>query len=240
MAQRKLKAAAIAAAAVATAAPAAAMEPKPLVFWGFQGEQFEYRAGDDENVLAWDVDAFVGTDELRFLWRSEAEYLTGEEVFETLENQARLETPISTFFNLAGGVRVDTPEGEDRVYGVIGLHGLAPQWFEIDADAFLSEDGDPSLRFDAEYEGLLTNRLILTPSVEIDLPLSDDDVAGVGAFAPTLEIGARLSYDLVDRAVAPYVGVHYERAFGETADLLEDEGEDAGQLFGVVGVRLLF
>lgn len=229
-----------AALAAATALPAAAQEKEPLVFWGFQGEQFEYRLGEDDNMLAWDFDAFVGTDDLRFVWRSEAEWLTEEEVFETLENQARLETPISTFFNLAGGVRIDTPEGEDRVYGVIGLHGLAPQWFEIDADAFLSEDGDPSLRLDAEYEGLITNRLILTPNVEIDLPLSDDDAAGVAAFGPTVELGARLSYDLVDRAVAPYVGVGWERAFGDTADLIEDEGEDAGQVFGVLGVRLMF
>lgn len=224
----------------ALALPAAAQEKAPLVFWGFQGEQFEYRASADDDVLAWDFDAFVGTDDLRFLWRSEAEYLPGPDAFEALENQARLETPVSTFFNVAAGVRLDTPEGEERAYGVVGLHGLAPQWFEVDADLFVSEDGDPSLRFDAEYEGLITNRLILRPALEVNLPFTDDEEAGVGAGAPTIEVGLRLSYDLIDRTLAPYVGIHYERAFGETADLIRDEGEDAGQLFGVVGVRLLF
>ena len=31
-------------------------------------------------------------------------------------------------------MRVDTPDGPDRVYGVIGIHGLTEQWFEIDVD----------------------------------------------------------------------------------------------------------
>jgi copper resistance protein B len=59
-------------------------------------------------------------------------------------------------------------------------------------------------------------------------------------WGPTLEIGARLSYDLVDRALAPYIGVHYERGFGETARLTRREGEDAGALFFGAGVRMMF
>ena len=45
---------------------------------------------------------------------------------------------------------------------------------------------------------------------------------------------------MIDRAVSPYIGVHYERVFGETANRVRAAGEDAGVLFGVVGVRILF
>lgn len=181
---------------------------------------------------------WVGTDEAKFVWRSTAEYLTDSSQFETLENQARLQMPISNFFDAVAGVRLDTPKGEDRVYGVIGLHGLAPQWFEVDADLYLGEAS--AARFEAEYEGLITNRIILTPSVELEVPLNDDEQLGVGAFAPTLELGARLSYDLIDRAVSPYIGVHYERSFGETGDLARAEGESRDNLFFVVGTKVLF
>ena len=119
-----------------------------------------------------------------------------------------------------------------------GTHGPAPQWFEVDADLFVGETS--FVRFEVEYEGLITNRLILTPSLEIDLPLGDDDALGVGGFGPTLEVGARLSFDLVDRAVSPYIGVHYERAFGETADRARAEGEERDALFLVVGTKVLF
>lgn len=225
------------------AAPAALLSwpgsalAEPLI-WGVQIEQAEYRFFDDSGVLAWDSDALIGTDELKFVWRTEGEYSLEEDHFETVENQARLQTPISDFFDAVVGVRFDTPDGPDRVYGVLGIHGLAEQWFEIDADLFLSED--PSFRFEVEYEGLITNWITLTPSLEVDLPFTDEEATGQGAFGPTVEVGARLSYDLIDRLFSPYVGVHYERKFGETADMARDEGEDAGEFFFVVGAKGLF
>ncbi len=210
---------------------------EPLL-WGIQVEQAEYRLGSASDVAAWDLDAFVGTDELRLVWRSEGEYAIADGDFETLENQVRLQVPISDFFDAVAGVRVDTPTGPDRIYGVLGVHGLTKQWFEIDADLFVSDH--PIFRFEAEYEGLITNRLILTPSLQFDLPFTDDEAIGAAAFGPKLEVGARLSYDLVDRAIAPYIGVHYERVFGGSADLARDEGDDAGAVYVVVGSRFLF
>lgn len=228
---------------LAGAAPAtlflwpAQSQAEPLI-WGVQVEQAEYRVLDDAGVFAWDFDALIGSDELKFVWRSEAEYSLEEDGFETLENQARLQTPISDFFDAVAGVRVDTPDGPDRVYGVLGIHGLTEQWFEIDADLFLSED--PSFRFEVEYEGLITNWITLTPSLEVDLPFTDEEATGQGAFGPTVEVGARLSYDLIGRVFSPYVGVHYERKFFKTADMARDEGEDAGEFFFVVGAKGIF
>ena len=206
--------------------------------WGFQAEQVEYRIGEDDEIGAYDLDFFIGTDELRVVWRSEGEFSIGEEAWETLENQIRVQVPVSTFFDAVAGVRVDTPEGPDRAHAVIGLHGLSQQWFEIDADLFLSNH--PSFRFEAEYEGLITNRIILTPSIEIDVPFTDDPALDQAAWGPKLEVGLRLSYDLVDRAVAPYLGVHYERVFGGTADIARGNGEDPGAVFFVAGTRLMF
>jgi copper resistance protein B len=118
------------------------------------------------------------------------------------------------------------------------MHGLAPQWFEIDADLFVSNN--PVFRFEAEYEGLITNRIILTPSVEVDVPLTDDEDINRGAWAPKLELGARLSYDLIDRTLSPYIGIHYEHLFGQTGDLAREEGDDREQVLFVMGTRLMF
>ncbi len=215
-----------------------ALKAEQLI-WGAKLDQLEYRFGDkDTDVMAWDGDAVVGTDELKFVLRSSGEFETRTDKMEKMETQARVQTPISTFFDAVGGVRVDTPDGPDRVHGVLGVHGLAPQWFEIDADLFVSDH--PSFRFEADYEALITNYLILTPSFDIDLPLRDDRANNAGAWGPKMEIGARLSYDLIDRAVAPYIGVHYERYFGESKRLREAEGENADGLFFVTGLRLMF
>lgn len=211
-----------------------------MLIWGIDVEKLEhrYRAGHGDDALAWDARAMAGTDELKFVLRTEAELDLNNSSFEKLENQARLQKPVSTFFDAVAGIAASTPKGPDRLYGVVGLHGLAPQWFEIDADLYVSDR--PRFRFEADYEALITNRLILTPSIEVNLPLRDDRPIDAGAFGPKVEIGARLSYDLVDRTIAPYIGVHHERTFGESAGFLRDEGKDRHATFVVAGVRLLF
>jgi copper resistance protein B len=222
------------AAMLLTAGPAAAEQ----LLWGVKAEQLEYRRGGDSNLLAWDVNAHVGTDELKLVYRSEGEFKRKGSVLERFENHFRAQVPISTFFDAVGGVRIDTPEGPDRVHGLIGLHGLAPQWFEVDADFFVSDH--PSFRLEVEYEALITNRLILTPSLEFDLPFKDDTAIDIGAWGPKAEIGLRLGYDLIDRLVSPYVGVHYERVFGKTRDLARAEGKDDDAFYLTVGMKMIF
>ena len=222
------------------ATPVHAQE-KDLIFYGVQMEQLEYRQGDQsENLLVWDGDAFIGTDEIKLRWQGEGEYDTDGEVLEKMENRLVLQPPISTFFDLKGGVRLDSPDGTDRWFGVIGVAGLAPQWIEVDADLFVSETGDASARLDAEYELLITNKLILIPSVEIDVAFTEDREIGIASGLNSVELGLRLSYDLIDRTLSPYVGIVHERKFGRTADFAREEGEDTSAWFGVVGARLMF
>jgi len=221
------------------ASTATAQEKSPL-FYGVQFEQLEYRWGNDTDVLAWDGDALVGTDDLKLRFQSEGEYSIKESAFETLESQILVQRPISSFFDVKAGVRIDNPRGSDRVYGVLGVQGLAPQWFEVDADLFLSNKSDFSARLDVEYELLITNRIILTPSAEVNFAFSEDRDIMVGSGLGKTELGVRLSYDLVDRSIAPYIGIHYERLFGSTKKLARAENESDDEFFIVAGVRVRF
>lgn len=216
------------------------VQAEPLI-WGIQAEQLEYRIGNDAEVAAWDVDAVIGTDEFKMRYIGEGEYIDDtEDKLEVFESRVVGQVPISDFFDAKAGIRLDTPDGADRWYGVLGLQGLAKQWFEIDLDLFVSENADPSIRLDAEYEALLTNYVTLTPSIEVNLPFSDDEEIGIGAFGPKLEVGARLSYDLADRVFSPYIGIHYERVFGKTADFKTADGEEKDEVYFVIGSRFMF
>lgn len=220
----------------------AAAQEKDFVFYGLSFEQLEFREGIDDSgdALAWDGDAFLGNDEWKLRLISTGEYGMDEKVFEVLEHQLVLQRLATDFFDVKAGLRYDAPFGPNRWYGVFGVHGLSQQWFEIDADLFLSEKGDLSARLDADYELLITNRWILTPSLEIDFAFSDDKAIGVEAGFVSAEVGLRLSYDLVDRAISPYVGIHYERLLGNSADLARGDGEAIDGLFAVAGVKILF
>jgi len=225
---------------VISAPEAHAQSASPLVY-GVQLEEFEFRSGDEnEDLFVWNMDAFVGNDEVRFRWLSEGEYDRKENSFEGLENRFVAQVPVSTFFDVKAGVRIDTPKGPDRWYGMVGLTGLAPQWIEIDADLFISEKGDVSARLDAEYELLFTNQLILTSSADINVAFADDTEIEVKSGLTSAELGLRLSYDVVDRLLSPYVGVVYERKLGDTADLARSEGKDIESWFGVVGLKMVF
>ena len=62
----------LAGALATTVLPAFAAKAETLI-WGVGIEQLEYRVGESgEDVLAWDFDALIGSDELKFVWRSEA------------------------------------------------------------------------------------------------------------------------------------------------------------------------
>ncbi|MFT6775756.1 MAG: copper resistance protein B [Paracoccaceae bacterium] len=229
------------AALIAALAPALIAGPAMAeqLIWGVALKQLEQRFGNDSDATAWKLDAVVGRDELKLRILSSGEYVEGDGL-EKFETEALLQVPISDFFDAKAGIRHDAPRGPDRTYATIGVQGLAKQWFEVDLDAYLSTKGDLSMRLDADYEALITNRIILTPELGVALPFTDDAEIGVGAWGPTIEVGARLSYDLIDRTVSPYVGVLYERAFGATADLRRADGEAADALFVVVGARIMF
>ena len=141
---------------------------------------------------------------------------------------------------LRPGVRFDTPEGPDRTYAVLGVAGLAPQWFEIDANLYVSKDGDTSTELDAEYELLLTNHWILVAALDAKVAFSEDREIGVGKGLVSTETGLRLSYDLIDRSFSPYIGVVHERKYADTADFVRAEGGNVEDWFAVIGARLSF
>ena len=136
-------------------------------------------------------------------------------------------------------MRHDFQQGAERTFGVIGVQGLAPYWFELDTAIFISGDGDISARIEAEYDLLITQRLILQPRTELNFAVQSVADAGVGSGLSTAELGLRLRYEF-SRQFAPYAGVNWVRSVGETADSARAGSEDVGAVSVVAGVRLWF
>lgn len=201
-------------------------------------DQLEYRAQDGRDGYGWDGQGWYGTDYDRLWIKSEGEGEFGGNL-ESAEVQALYSRAIDPWFNLQAGIRYDIRPQPDRAHLAIGVQGLARYWFEVDAALFLSNKGDLTARFEAEYDQRLTNRLILQPRVEFDLAAQDVPELGIGAGLSTLEAGFRLRYE-IKREFAPYVGVQYERRFGDTADFARLSGDDVGGWAFVLGLRSWF
>ena len=203
------------------------------------GERFEYRSNEGAPIFLWDAQGWYGGDKNKLWIKTEGEYSFDAEAFEDAEVQALWSRAIARYFDLQAGVRHDFAPASDRTFGVIGVQGLAPYWFEIDAAAFVSGDGDISARIEVEYELLLTQRLILQPRTELNFAIQDVPQNEVGSGLSTAELGLRLRYE-IKREFAPYIGVSWERAVGETADFARADGEDPASVSFVAGVRFWF
>jgi len=207
------------------------------VFTFFQADKLEYRAGDD-NAWAWEAQGWVGGDFNKLWLKSKGEKVEGGD-FEKSEVQLLYSRLISDFFDVQMGFRHDFEPEPERSYLVLGLEGLAPYYFEVNASAFLSDEGEFSARLEGEYELLFTSKLILQPTLELEWWGSDVAEREIQSGFTDLELGLRLRYEIV-REVAPYVGLHWERKLGDTASLARDEGEGIDNLYVVAGLRLWF
>ncbi|MFN3620840.1 copper resistance protein B [Sphingorhabdus sp.] len=206
------------------------------LFW-FQGDRLEYqtRAGDDGYL--WDIQGYYGGPTSRLWFKSEGEGAFGEQI-ENAEVQALYSRAISPYWDLQGGVRQDVT-GLETTHAVIGIQGLAPYMFEVDAAMFVSHRGDITARVEAEIDQRITRRLILQPRAEVNLSAQNIPRLGIGSGLDSVEVGVRLRYEFV-REFAPYIGVEQSWRIGLSADFARAVGEDPSTTNYVVGVRFWF
>lgn len=155
------------------------------------------------------------------------------------EIQALYSRAIGPYFNLQAGLRQDLSPGRDRTYAVLGVEGLAPYWFDVEGAVFLSDKGDVLARLEGYYDQRITQRLILQPRAELNLSAQDIAASRLGGGLTDAELGLRLRYEIV-REFAPYVGVSWERQFGDTARYSRAAGDGTGGISFLAGVRAWF
>lgn len=200
-------------------------------------DRLETWDADPGTGQAWEAQGWVGSDMHRLWVRSEGERQHGRT--ESADIEVLYGRPIARWWDLVAGVRHDIAPGRDQNFAAIGVMGMAPYKFEVEATLYLGESGQTAARVEAEYELLLTNRLILQPVIEAEWHGKDDASRGIGSGLGKIETGLRLRYEFT-RKLAPYVGVVHERSFGGTADFVRDEGEATRDTRVVAGVRFWF
>lgn len=198
----------------------------------------EYQARKGRDGFRWDGEAWFGGDLNKLVVKSEGKGAFGEGV-DDAEVQALYSRTIGPYFNLQAGVRHDFKPNPARTYATIGVEGLAPYWFEVEGALFLSDKGDVLARFEGYYDQRITQRLILQPRVEMNFAAQDVPENGIGSGLSDIELGLRLRYE-IKREFAPYIGISWDRAVGDTARFARAAGEDPSSFSAVAGVRIWF
>ena len=157
---------------------------------------------------------------------------------EDAEVQALWSRAIGPYWDLQAGVRQDLA-GPATTYGAVGLQGLAPYMFEVDAALFLSQRGDLTARIEGEVDQRITQRLILQPRAEVNLSAQDIPRLGIGSGIDSVEVGVRLRYEFI-REFAPYIGIEQSWRLGGSADYARARGEDPSVTNYLIGIRFWF
>ena len=200
-------------------------------------DQIEWQAMETGGGVNWDTAGWIGGDRNRLWFSSEGAGEDGRLV--DAEAHLLYGRAFARWWDLVVGVRQDIPRGPAQTWAAVGVQGLAPYWFEVEATGYFSDRGQTAARLKAQYELLLTNRLVLQPGIEINLYGKESPERGIGAGLSRVETGLRVRYEF-RRELAPYLGVMWENTFGPTADLAAVAGEQSDGPRLVAGVRLWF
>lgn len=225
-------------AVMARARAAMLKESGGMTFSQLMIDRLEYRAQKGGDGYHWEGEGWIGGDINRLAIKSEGE----GDVRGALENaelQALYSRAIDPWWNIVGGVRHDFRPQPQRTYATVGIEGLAPYWFEVEAQAFLSNKGDVHVRAEGSYDQRITQRLVLQPAAEVNIAAQDVPELGIGSGLSNIELGLRLRYEFA-REFAPYIGVNWERSFGGTARYARAAGERASATSLVMGIRFWF
>ena len=207
----------------------------------------EYRPktgrGESTNDYRWDVEGWYGGDFNRVWFKSEGQRDTAFKADYDVDFQLLYGRFIQKYYDFQIGPRVETQtfRGRNVARGLasIGIEGLVPYNYDLEANLFIDQNGAVSARLSYTKDLLLTQQLIFQGRFETNAAVQRVEEFTTGSGLNNLEFGVRLRYE-IRREFAPYVGISLDRSFGETAALVRDDGGDPSQIRFAVGVRAWF
>jgi copper resistance protein B len=206
-------------------------------FYGLLVDRLERVRTRENSSTEYDLQAWFGRDYDRAVLKAEGEIDDGEH--HELSTELLWGHAVATYWNTQLGVRYDGGIEPSRSWLAFGVQGLAPYWFEADITGYVGEHGRTALNVEAEYELLLTQRLILQPRIEANAYGKRDAERELGSGLSDLTAGVRLRYE-IRREFAPYIGVERSGKFGGAADFVRAEGKPAKETRIVAGLRFWF
>lgn len=186
---------------------------------------------------AYDVQAWYGRDYNRAVVKAEGGVDQGK--LQDARTELLWGHAIATYWDTQLGVRYDSGIGPGRGWLAFGVQGLAPYWFDVEATAYVGNQGRTALRLSTSYDLLLTQKLILQPRIDANFYGKRDPEREIGSGLSNVTAGMRLRYQL-RREFAPYIGVEWGGKFGGTAEYARLAGQRTKETRLIAGVRAWF
>lgn len=200
-------------------------------------DNLEYVHGRDTDGVAWDGKIRAGYDINRLWLRSEGLYSGGQ--IEDGDLEALWGHAISPFWDVVTGIRHDFGPGPKRNWGAVGVLGLAPYQFDVEATAYMGSSSRTAFRLKVSQDWLFTQNLILSPELDANAYGRADPERDLGSGLSNASLSLRLRYE-ISRKFAPYVGYSWSRSFSGTAKAISAAGGHVSDRRLLVGIRMWF
>lgn len=222
---------------IASGSALAGGKSDPLVFY-LLIDRLEAQFGNDDSQQVLKGEYQLGYDLTKLVVKVDSQRRNGAS--DELDLQALYQRAVSAFWNLRVGLRHDLESKSkiepERSWAVLELEGLAPYFLETEASLFVDDQGQAQLALHLEKELLLTQRLILSPNLELKAQLKDGKGGETQSGLGEVETGLQLRYE-VRRQFAPYIGIRRQFTMGDSADVASQRGDATDDTLVVIGLR---
>ncbi|UDM38820.1 copper resistance protein B [Acinetobacter haemolyticus] len=199
------------------------------------------RNNDGEGVLKSELETRIGTDENKIFIKVHADDAESEQA--EYDAKVLYSRNVADFWDVQAGLRYRNDQNrevdQDQVDAVIGVHGLAPYFFETNAYLYIGQDNQTSLSLETERDVLLTQKLIVKPYLDLNVVLSDDSSYAQKTGLSTAQLGLETRYE-INKKVMPFIDVAYGYKQGREQTAWQAESaSDQEWLYGA-GIRFKF
>lgn len=214
----------------------AMVEGDPVIVSGMI-EQFEFREAHSEHEWVWEARAYIGQDLNKFWLTTEGENISGDN--QVSEFRALYSHAILPYWDINLGVRHEIRSEVEQTWLQLGIEGVAPYFIDSELVLFLGDKAQSGLRFEFEKELILAKRWSVIPELEMSFHGYNDKTTQTGSGLSVLEAGVRLHYDVI-RELSPYIGMQWEKLYGNSAHFNRQRGNATGEAHFLFGIRAWF
>ncbi len=184
---------------------------------------------NNEQSIKYDGNIWIGYDINKVYLYSEGEKPKDSSM--SSESQFVFSHAISPRMDLQVGVGYDKTPQNHQTWGVLALSGMIPYFIDTRTALLVGEDGNIGLRVSAEYEAVITQKLILVPNISAYLYTKDTPKVDIGKGLSNLTLNLKLQYNIT-KQFSPYIGVEWNKNYGNTYDL-----DPVDEVYAMVGFK---
>ena len=199
------------------------------------------RNNDGDGVLKSELETRIGTDENKIFIKVHADRSESEQA--EYDAKVLYSRNVADFWDVQAGLRYRNDQNrevdQDQVDAAIGLHGLAPYFFETNAYLYVGQDNQTSLSLETERDVLLTQKLIVKPYLDLNVIFSDDSSYAQKTGLSTAQLGLETRYE-INKKVMPFVDLSYSYRQGNEETAWQQQSSSENEWRYGAGIRFKF